>query len=308
MRSILIITIMTILVSCNVIFIKEKVAFSKRFKIYHYTESNKNENDACNELMLIIAKIFKNDENASWSPDLNCMYYVDIKSSKKQQDRIRYTAFVDFDSFLNKLKDDGMMSYNIISVALVADNEIKSRIFDLYKGRGIILIDDSKKDIADLVCEITKKESIITTSAGEIYSLNLNLELIKGSKVIKSYVATGYGNRDDAVKSAVNELISKFDTFKDYIKVEYFMIEFSNVKTSDDIKNIYSFLKKNFVTYEVISISKSSIVLKLPLRSSIEEISSQIVANIKNSAIENIDIKNRKVSVLLNYTAMNIVL
>lgn len=302
---IILLMVMLFLVGCNVVVMRESTAFSKRFKVYHYAQE-KNGKDVCNDLLGTALKILIPDKNALDRLGLNCMYYVDIKSSKKEKDKVRYTAFIDFEGLFNKLKEGGEINSGVVSVSLVGDDEIKRKVFDFYKGKDFIFVDESKREIADAVCEITKNEMIIDTSAGQLHSISLNLELLKGAKPIKSFVSTGYGTREDAIKSAVVELISKLSSFKNLISVEYVSVEFLNVKTSKDLRDISDFLEKNFILYEPVGISKSSVVLNLPYKGRVEELSSKILANLKNSAVESIDSEGKKVSIVLNSTLMEV--
>ncbi|MCX7641524.1 MAG: hypothetical protein N2Z20_02685 [Elusimicrobiales bacterium] len=308
MRAIYLFVIFTF-VSCVPFNIKkDNLLFSKKFKIYHYTSNlSSSEFDICEEVLDSILKIFASDISIIDNMKSNCTLYVDIKSKKKVKDNnFRYTIFIDFENIYKELDEKKAINKALPALSVTADENLREKLSEITKdhNKNILFVEEKKKDLANGMMLLNSNESVLETSVTKIYGITLTVNILKGSKLIDSFVTSGYGEKEEAVKSALLELVSKIQL--DKLKMEYIVVEFSNIKTSQDFNDIYSFLSKNFISFEVLSIKQDSLIIKLPMTKSLEELSSHMIATMKNSAVENIDFENKKITITLNYTLVGI--
>lgn len=305
MKSLLLVMLM-FLSSCSFFSFKKEISnYSNNFKIYHYSKNDLTNQQACLEIKERVLNIFFQYKQHLNNYDEECPLYIDIKSKKEIGNSFRYTSYIDFDNFVKELEKNYKNEKDPIFLNLYAEDEIKKNFFDLNKNRFVFL-QDYPDDFVYGFIKVNLTESKIETSIGEIYSIKMESLVFKGNKQIETINTVGYGQRQDAILSAIKELILKLENISDKLKPDYLSIEFSNIKSTDDFLKIYNFLSKRFIYFDVLEIKKNALTIKVPLKKSIEEISSQILSMIEKTAVEKIEPENKKIFITLNYSDVGV--
>ncbi len=308
MRKIIVFVVFFAL-SCSVGKVKkDKPLYDTRMRIYYYTESSKNEVEVCNSVMDILISFLSVDAVSDEFKD-RCRMYIDISSKKNIGNKTRYTLYVNLKSLIDELKDKGIFRYDIISFAIKSDYErVNEIIHNKFSDKdGMIFLPFEKKDIADYIVDISVSSSVINTSILNIYSIEIYASIMKGTTVLDSIKATGHSSDSDPFISAIREMILKLKAVKAKLNPDFITVEFSDMKDISNFKKVSEFLKQYSESYWVLSVSKTSVVLKIPLKTSPHQLSSQILANIKDCVIENIDVENKFIKVVMNASMVGII-
>ncbi|MGC8866584.1 MAG: hypothetical protein ACP5IO_04490 [Elusimicrobiales bacterium] len=295
--------------SCTMIKLKNSEPYDTRFKLYYYTTDLENEAVVCALTIESFLSLFSIDSLGISEFKDKCRLYIEVSDKKKIGNKTRYRLYVDVKGIVDELKEKGSLRYNNISFAVNSDYERISELIENMNLQkiGFIFLGYDKKDITDYLLDIKVSSSSINTSVVNIKGVEITADIIRGGSIVDSVKAVGYSSDSDPLVSAARELATKLDVLKDKLKLNLTTVEFSGIKDLSDLKRISDFLKKISASYWVVSVSKSSLVLKIPIKVSSEEFSSQIVANMKNCVIENIDVENRFIKVIMNEAIVGII-
>lgn len=285
---------------------KDKLNYSNNFKLYYYSKADISNREVCLEVGKSILKFFPGYEKDVSKLESDCTLFINVTKKKNINSTFRYTLYIDFDSFfkefINKYEEIG----EFIFLNVEGDEEVKRLFMDLKKSNNFAFFENLQNDLVDGMIKVNLDFSKIETSVGEIYSVKLENLIFKEKKMIESIVTTGYGLKQDALWSAVNEFTLKLKNLENKLKPDYVLIEFSNIKYFYDFEKIFNFLSRKFIRFKVLSINKDKLVVKVPLKKSIEEISSHLLSNIDGSALDRMDYESKKIFVILNYSEVGI--
>lgn len=299
-------SIVLIITGCSFVKRDKQTGYPQNLKLYYVSESQIADTEICKNVVSDFSYLFVRKDKKLVKEILDkCEWYVGVKRKKIDKQRVIYTVYTDSDLLIKAFDAYGILVKPHISFWIDGDDDIKRTIRGVENNRYAFYYDGFNTNIKRPSCDFNitfdYSVSVITTSVSLINSLMLEAKIFKKDNLVDSIKGIGTGEKEYALKSAVNEFVSKLRNIETELKKEYNVsIEFRNIIYSSDFKVIGSFLEKNFVGYYIENFLDRKVVIKLASDVSMEQITSQLVRSIDNVMVESIDVDNKRIIVMMN--------